>query len=170
MATAFISLGSNIDAELNIQRALGLLSEWSRLTGLSRFYQTAAIGTAPQPDFLNGVARIETDLKPHPLKFEMLRNFEAAIGRVRGEDKFAARTIDLDILLYGDESVDSPDLKLPDPDLFERDFLAACILDIDAAVSLPDGRLVASLFPAEAVDALVCNNDFSRQMKSRFLK
>lgn len=170
MATAYIALGSNIEAELNIQRALGLLAEWTRITGVSRFYQTVAIGSTPQPDFLNGVARIETDLRPQQLKFDALRKFESAIGRVRGEDKFAARTIDLDILLYDEETMDTPGLKLPDPDLFERPFLAAGILDIEPGGTLPGGARVADLFPAAAVSGLVCNNEFSRQMKSRFLK
>ncbi len=166
----YIALGSNIEPQANIERALRLLHEWTRITGLSRFYETQAIGPVAQPHFLNGVVRVETDFSPRALKFELLRTIESAVGRTRSEDRFAPRTMDLDIVLYGSQCIATPEVTVPDPDLMERPFLAAGILDIDPAAELPDGRLVAALFDSDTIAGLVCDNEFSRRMKQRFLK
>jgi dihydroneopterin aldolase/2-amino-4-hydroxy-6-hydroxymethyldihydropteridine diphosphokinase len=158
MTLVYIGLGSNVSPEANIPRALELLAKEVRLGALSTFYRTLPVGPAGQPSFVNGVAQVRTDLPPRPLKFEVLRGIEARLGRRRGPDKYAPRTIDLDILLYGDMIVKEPDLVLPDPDLRTRPFLAAALLElapglVSAAIGSPGEPLA----------------EFSQRLKERFI-
>jgi 2-amino-4-hydroxy-6-hydroxymethyldihydropteridine diphosphokinase len=116
-----ISLGSNIDKEVNLPAAIDLLREQPGLTvvAVSPVLATAAIAAdgqpAAQPTFHNAAVRAETTLTPDELR-SVLREIEARLGRVRGADKFAARPIDLDLALYGDAVAAGPK-PLPDPDL-----------------------------------------------------
>ena len=136
-ALAYIGVGSNIDAEANIRHALALLVGQVELTGLSTFYRTAPIGRSGQPAFINGVAAIRTQLAPRDVKFTLLRGIEQELGRVRGEDKYAPRPIDLDLLLY-DELVHAEEgLLLPDPEIVRRPFLAIPLCELDAGLCLP---------------------------------
>jgi len=135
--TVFIGVGANIDPETNILAALEALSGTVRITGVSTFYRTEAIGRPSQPAYLNGVVRAETERPPRALKFEVLREIEAALGRVRTEDRYAARPIDLDVLIYGDAVLDEPGLELPDPEVRERPFLAAGIEEIAPGLRWP---------------------------------
>ncbi|UCD29308.1 MAG: 2-amino-4-hydroxy-6-hydroxymethyldihydropteridine diphosphokinase, partial [Planctomycetota bacterium] len=118
----FIAVGSNIDPEINILQALKRIKEPVKITGISTFYQTPPIERPVQQPFLNGVWRIETLMSARTLKFNCLRTIENELGRVRTEDKYAARTIDLDIIIYGDMVIDEPDLQIPDPDIYTRSF------------------------------------------------
>lgn len=158
MTAAYISLGSNVEPEANIPRALEQLSARARLQGLSTFYRTPPVGPAGQPAFINGVAQVATDLPPRALKFDVLRAIEAALGRQRGPDRYAPRPIDLDLLVYGDFNVDEPGLVLPDPDLAERPYLAAALaelgLDLTPAADGSPGEPLA---------------DLTRSLKERFL-
>ena len=124
MPRVYLSLGSNIAPEENLPRALRLLAERVRVLGVSRVWQTPPYGTQGAP-FLNAAALIETALPAERLKREILRPIEAALGRVRGPDKFAPRPIDLDILLYSG--------CLPDPEVWERPHLAVPLAEL-----LPD--------------------------------
>jgi len=107
-------------------------------------------------------------MAPRDLKFGLLRRIEADLGRVRTADKYAARTIDLDILLYGDRIIDQPDLKVPDPDLRERAFLIVPLAELAPDVVLPDdGRAAAEA--ARGVDGagLVADIEFSERLRRR---
>ncbi len=98
MARVFIGVGSNIDPQHNVLAALRLLKKGMRVTRVSTFYQTEPEGRPEQPPFYNGVLEVETEMPARELK-GALRGIEAELGRERGEDKYAPRTIDLDILL-----------------------------------------------------------------------
>lgn len=136
-ATVYVAIGSNVDPLANVTQAVELLASRAKLTGLSRFYQTPAIALRPQQDYVNAVARVETDVPPLAFKHDVLRHIEAQLGRERGDDKDAPRTIDLDILLYSDLVVDNAELKLPAPELFQRPFLVQCLLEIDESIEVP---------------------------------
>ena len=161
---AFIALGSNLDPERHIPAALRLLAERVRLVAVSTFYTSRALpppqegpddlrshsdreesgplDRPEQPDFYNGAVEIDTDLPPHELKYAVLREIEAALGRRRGADKYAAREIDLDLIWYDNLVVNEPDLILPDPEIAARPFLA-----------VPLAELAPDLFPAATAPA-----------------
>lgn len=164
----YIALAGNIEPERHIEAALERLAAQVHLLALSNVYRTPAIDRPEQPPYLNGVAQARTDLSARALKFEVLRPLESMLGRVRTADKFAPRGIDLDILLFGNQTHDEPDLIVPDPDLARRPFLAAALLDCWPEAALPDGRVVRGLFPAEALAALERAQAFSAHLKQRF--
>jgi len=119
---AYVVFGSNIDPEHNLPRALALLSERTRVTATSGVYRTRPVGRQDVPPFLNAAVALRTRLSPAELKFGLLRPIEAELGRVRSADRNAPRTIDLDLVLYGDRIVEEPaaGLMLPDPDIASR--------------------------------------------------
>lgn len=166
----YISVASNLEPEQHIEAALKALAEAETISGLSTFYLTAPIGRPDQPQYFNGAVRLESLRPPRALKEEILRPIETQLGRVRSNDKFAARTIDLDILLAGNATWTEHGLNIPDPDLLTRPFLAAAVLDIDPALQLPgeETPLAARLSEhdrARLTPALA----FSGRMKERFL-
>ena len=141
MTTAYLGLGSNLDdpaQQLRLAvRALAALPE-SELQALSPVYRSAAVGPGEQPDYLNAAARLQTDLAPQGLLADLQR-IEDAQGRVRTE-RWAARTIDLDLLLYGDLEIQSETLSLPHPRMGEREFVLVPLRDVsDTNLVLPDG-------------------------------
>jgi 2-amino-4-hydroxy-6-hydroxymethyldihydropteridine diphosphokinase len=138
LVRSFIAVGSNISPAYHIQKALELLIDRVRVVGVSTFYRTRAIDRPDQPDYLNGVFEIKTALRPEALKRDILAPIEKALDRVRTADRYAARTIDLDIALYGDETIDAPDLTIPDPDIRTRPFLAKALLELAPDLILPD--------------------------------
>lgn len=155
-----ITLGSNVEPETNLPRALRLLGEHVRVVGVSRVYESAPVGAdgnvnPDQPVFLNAAAEIETDLEPLPLKYDVLRAIEMEMGRVRSEDKFAPRPIDLDIALYGDLllqlDTEETRLNLPDPNTLERAHIALPLADLAPDLMHPtSGQTLAAI--AEAFD------------------
>ncbi|MDX9973070.1 MAG: 2-amino-4-hydroxy-6-hydroxymethyldihydropteridine diphosphokinase [FCB group bacterium] len=165
----YIGIGSNIEPERNIPRALELLAEKVDLRAVSPFYRSAAVGPPGQPDFLNGVCRIATTLGARALKNDVLRAVEAALGRVRGADKYAPRTIDLDILLYGAEVYDEEDLRIPDPDIRTRPFVAVPLLAVAPGAVLADtGECVIDLPVAHREEGLEVDMGFSEKLLERF--
>ena len=134
---AFIAVGSNVDAERNVADALELLGRRLRIVAVSNFYRTPALGPPGRPDFLNGVVEIETDLKPRELKRSILLEIEDALGRERGDDRNAPRTIDLDLVLYGRLVSDEAGFVLPAPEILERAFVALPLLELDQNLVLP---------------------------------
>jgi 2-amino-4-hydroxy-6-hydroxymethyldihydropteridine diphosphokinase len=144
---AFIAVGSNIQPEKNISAALLALKEYLTIITISNFYKTAAVGTATQPDFLNGVIKIKTTHPPREIKFDILRKIEERLGRIRTADKFAARTIDLDLILYGTLIIDDPDLCLPDPTIRTYPFVAIPLLELAPYLILPDSAKPLSSEP-----------------------
>jgi 2-amino-4-hydroxy-6-hydroxymethyldihydropteridine diphosphokinase len=144
---AYVGLGSNRgDREETLRRALELLDEEPAITvvAVSSFRETEPWGYADQPRFLNGVCAIETGLAPRALLGRLLA-IERSLGRTRDGPRYGPRTIDLDLLLYGAEVVDEPDLTVPHPRLPERRFALEPLAELDPDLALPDGRRVADL-------------------------
>lgn len=156
MPRVYISIGSNIDPEHNIPSALKMLGEAVRIVAISTFYKTQPVGSLDSPEFYNGVVAVDTDLSPRELKFEVLRRTEEALGRVRCEDKFAPRTIDLDILIYGEVAINEPDLVIPDPDIAARPFLAVPLMELDPGLAE---------WPVEIDDSMVTLDEFTQKLR-----
>lgn len=130
MARAFIGIGSNIDPERNVRAAIRSLGRHTHLTGISMVYRTDALDRPEQPPYFNCVVEVETDAPPMQLKQAVLRPIENSLGRKRTEDKYAPRTIDLDLIVYGDLAMDEEGMRLPDPDILERPFLAIPLFEL----------------------------------------
>ncbi|HXU07778.1 MAG TPA: 2-amino-4-hydroxy-6-hydroxymethyldihydropteridine diphosphokinase, partial [Blastocatellia bacterium] len=110
--TAYISIGSNIgDRAGNLREAVGKMRELGRVTATSSLYETEPVEFTEQPWFLNGAVTLETDLAPKELLAGLL-GIERAMGRERAQLK-GPRVIDLDIVLFGEQVVDEPTLKIP---------------------------------------------------------
>lgn len=137
MARAFISVGSNIDPAENIKKAVRMLVSQVQIVGISTVYLTEAVGRAEQPPFYNCVIEMETELPPLDLKNQVLRRTEEGLGRKRVSDKFAPRTIDLDLIHYGETVLEEGGLKLPDPDILRRPFLAVPLFELAPGMKLP---------------------------------
>lgn len=127
---AFIELGSNIQPEKYLPRALQELRTLGRLLSVSNAYQNPAIAKEPQPDYINAATLIQTRIPPLELR-EHLRALEDKLDRVRTADKFAPRTIDLDIALYGTMILEHPLLHIPDDHIYERPYLAVTLAECD---------------------------------------
>lgn len=135
---AFVALGANLAEPARQVRAaaaaLGTLPH-CRLQALSSLYRTAPIGVGAQPDFINAVARIDTDLDPDAL-LAALFSIEARFGRCR-EVALSPRTLDLDLLLYADRQIAQPGLIVPHPRMHLRAFVLVPLLEIAADVRIP---------------------------------
>lgn len=138
MATVYLGVGSNIDPERNIPAALRALQRRARITAVSAFYRTPPAGAPGDPDFFNGVVRIETDLEPSELRVEVLRRIEDDLGRRRTSDPNSPRPIDLDIILYEERVSSEGDIILPAPDVRTRAFVAVPLLELAPDLILPD--------------------------------
>jgi 2-amino-4-hydroxy-6-hydroxymethyldihydropteridine diphosphokinase len=137
-ATAFVGLGANLgDPEAQVRRAIAALGQLPemRLVASSSLYRSAPIGVGPQPDFVNAVARIETTLGPWVL-LEALLAEEARFGRERPSPG-AARTLDLDVLLYEDRVISEAGLTVPHPRMHERAFVLAPLVEIAPDIEIP---------------------------------
>jgi 2-amino-4-hydroxy-6-hydroxymethyldihydropteridine diphosphokinase len=121
MHTAFILLGSNIHPERNLFRAINLLQKSCAVKAISQVWETAAMGS-DGPNFLNTAVKIHTFFRVQELKENVLQNIEKKLGRVRITDKYAPRTIDLDIIIF--------DNQVLDPNLWERNFIALPMSEI----------------------------------------
>jgi 2-amino-4-hydroxy-6-hydroxymethyldihydropteridine diphosphokinase len=137
MTKAFIGVGSNISPSKNVLAALRALSKAVALRGVSTVYSTDAENRPEQPRYYNCVAAVETDLPPLELRRLVLRRIEEALGRTRGGDRYAARSIDLDILLYDDLTMKNDDLMLPDPHLFDRPYCAIPMAELAPGLVMP---------------------------------
>ena len=144
---AAIALGSNIDPERNLAEGLRRLARRVRVTATSRVYRTPPWGLPDQPDFLNAAVLAETDLAPLTL-LDQLQAIEAWQGRLRGE-RWGPRTLDLDLLLYGDAVLDTPRLTVPHPRLHERRFALVPLCDLIPETRHPVlGRTLRELLDA----------------------
>ncbi|MBT1075306.1 2-amino-4-hydroxy-6-hydroxymethyldihydropteridine diphosphokinase [Geobacter grbiciae] len=131
-SNVFIALGSNQgDRELNLLRAVAEIGrlEQTRITALSGFYDTDPVGPVDQPNFLNAVLRLETALSPRRLLAELQRIETDVFRRVR-DVPWGPRSMDLDILLYGDLILDEEGLVIPHPRLHERRFVLVPLAEI----------------------------------------
>lgn len=137
MAIAYIALGSNLgDKEKNLRRALLLLTQQGvEVVRVSSFLSTEPYGVTDQPQFLNAVACVRTSLAPLAL-LDVLLATELAMGRVRLRH-WGERNIDLDLLLYEDVVLDMPRLRLPHPDMQNRDFVLLPLAEIAPELKHP---------------------------------
>ena len=141
MITAYIALGSNLqNPQQQLHHAMAAVATLrdSQLLQVSAIYRSPAIGPGEQPHYLNAVACIQTALDPEAL-LDALQAQEQAQGRTR-ELRWGARTLDLDILLYADQVIDTPRLQVPHPAIHQRNFVLYPLADIcPAHFVLPDG-------------------------------
>lgn len=134
--TVFLGLGSNVgDRQAHLAHALRRLDEEYELTGVSSVWETDPVGYEDQDRFLNLVARIETGEEPRAL-LESVRGIEEERGRER-RFRNAPRTLDIDILLYGEQVVDEEGLEVPHPRMDERPFVLVPLLELDTGIADP---------------------------------
>jgi 2-amino-4-hydroxy-6-hydroxymethyldihydropteridine diphosphokinase len=155
VAPAYVGVGSNLDDPVEQVRAT--LAELdglprTRVTACSSLYRTAPVGRLDQPDFVNAVARLETHLTPVELLAGLLA-LEAAHARVRTTPN-APRTLDLDLLLFGDAVISEPGLEVPHPRMHERAFVLLPLAEIDPAASVPGRGPVADLLAGVATQRI----------------
>jgi len=130
---AYVGLGSNLgDREALIREAAARIGA----IRLSPIVETEPWGYADQPRFLNAVAELETELPPREL-LGLLLEVERRLGRVRAGQRYGPRTIDLDLLLYGEERLQEPDLEVPHPRLHERLFVLEPLAELDPGLEIP---------------------------------
>ena len=150
MAAVFLGLGSNLgDKEANIREALERLARHPdvRLKRVSSLYEAAPVGFADQPDFVNAVALIETELGPADL-LHIVVSIEDDMGRVRNRH-WGPRVIDIDLLLYNNVEIAAPELAIPHPRMMDRAFVMAPLAEIAPDLELPGGRK-----PGEVLEGL----------------
>lgn len=146
---AYIGVGSNLDPLANVTSALAELDEIpaTRCVLRSSLYRSAPMGPTDQPDYINAVAGLDTDLSA-PELLRALQEIEARHGRERGPVRWGPRTLDLDLLLYGDRRIDTPELMVPHPGLHERPFVLYPLAEIAAEARVPGRGSLAELLAA----------------------
>lgn len=159
-------MGSNVGDRLEaLTSCLFVLDDTDGITvhDVSGVYETAPWGEVEQEPYLNAVVRVDTDLDAHALLAE-LQATEAAFGRDRSrEERWGPRTLDLDLLLFGEQVIDTPDLQVPHPRITERAFVLVPLLELMPGGALPGGtrltQAVAALAPLEGIDLFVRLSD-----------
>ena len=148
MSRAYIGLGSNLgDREATIRAALAQLDAVTgvEVVAVSALVDTEPVGYLDQPRFLNGVAMLETDRPPREL-LELLLTVEARFGRDRASvPAQGPRTLDLDLLLYGEAELDEPGLRIPHPRLHERAFVLEPLAELDPGLKVPGKGAIQTL-------------------------
>lgn len=147
MPRAYVGLGANLgDREGSIHAALERLGAHPDVTvvGVSRLRETDPVGIVDQPRFVNAAAALDTELGPREL-LDVLLAVERELGRTRSGPRYGPRTIDLDLLLYGDETVDEPGLTVPHPRLHERRFALEPLADLASGLVVPGHGPVEAL-------------------------
>ena len=148
-AQAFVGLGANLgDPRAQVRDAITSLGRFprTRLLASSSLYRSAPVGVGPQPDFINAVAKLETALSARELLEELL-TAEARAGRERPAPG-APRTLDLDLLLYGDAVIEEPGLVVPHPRMHERAFVLMPLAEIDSEIVVPARGSIRTLLAA----------------------
>lgn len=149
MIRAYVALGSNLgNPTSTVEDAIEAMAalRGSLLKAMSSLYRTAPVGLKHQPDFVNAVVALDTRLAPRDL-LDALFAVEAKFGRIRGA-RNAPRTLDLDLLLYGDLLQDGAELTLPHPRMHERAFVLAPLAEIAPGLAIPGRGAVADLLAA----------------------
>ena len=146
MTLSYVALGSNLDNPR--KQVAAALEELAQLPGTrclasSACYRSKAAGPGSQPDYINAVAALETS-RPALQLLRLLQGIEDCHGRQRHQ-RWGARTLDLDILLYGNEAIDHPDLQVPHPRMHQRAFVLQPLFELAPGLSLPCGATVAAL-------------------------
>ena len=145
-----LALGSNLgDRESNLDQAISELEKIIEITHLSTLHDTAPVGGPKQGDYLNAVLIGETQLDPHEL-LALTSKIETKLGRVR-EVRNGPRTVDIDLIVFGELQIKTPDLELPHPRAHEREFVLAPWLEIDPDAQIPGRSSVAKILAELAV-------------------
>lgn len=145
MPTVYIALGSNLDNPVQqLQLAVENLKKFANNLVVSPFYGSKPLGPQDQPDYVNAVAKFETDLPPLAL-LDKLQQIENEQGRVRLR-RWGERTLDLDILLYGNELIQNERLTIPHYDMHHREFVIVPLYDLSPDLILPNGTPLSDLY------------------------
>lgn len=142
----YIALGSNLDnPDLQLQRAVDEIASTAdiELTGCSKLYLSDPVGPEGQPDYCNAVVEVSTTLTAIAL-LDAMQSIENAHGRVRSV-RWGARTLDLDILLFGNEVIETDRLTIPHYQMHVRNFVLCPLADINPSLILPNGQKLATL-------------------------
>jgi 2-amino-4-hydroxy-6-hydroxymethyldihydropteridine diphosphokinase len=144
---AFIALGSNLAEPLSqVNNALAALARipHSRIVATSSFYRTPPLGPQDQPDYLNAAVALETTLSAEEL-LDNTQRIELEQGRVRKAERWGPRTLDLDIMLFGDATINTERLTVPHYDMKNRAFMLLPLSEIAPALRFPDGERLADV-------------------------
>ncbi|WP_135382732.1 2-amino-4-hydroxy-6-hydroxymethyldihydropteridine diphosphokinase [Vibrio tasmaniensis] len=147
MITAYIAVGSNLaDPVSQANLAIETLKNLTRTTfvATSQLYSSTPMGPQNQPDYINAVVAIKTELTPIEL-LDCTQKIEQEQGRVRKDERWGPRTLDLDIVLYGNEVIDSERLTVPHYGMKEREFVLYPLAEIAPSLQLPDGTELTEL-------------------------
>ncbi|MGE8503767.1 MAG: 2-amino-4-hydroxy-6-hydroxymethyldihydropteridine diphosphokinase [Pseudomonas sp.] len=150
MERVYIGLGSNLETpSQQLQEALGALARLphSQLAGRSSLYASDPLGPADQPRYVNAVAALDTELEPWQL-LDALQRIEQEQGRVRKAERWGPRTLDLDILLFGNRVISDERLTVPHYHMHARPFVLYPLAELDPELELPDGRHLRELLAA----------------------
>ncbi|MCA1901943.1 MAG: 2-amino-4-hydroxy-6-hydroxymethyldihydropteridine diphosphokinase [Candidatus Hydrogenedens sp.] len=170
----YIGVGSNINPEYNIPKSFQLLREYITIKNISPIFITPPLGSVKeQPLFANCV--IEAMLKdeiytPIEFKFCVLRKIESEMKRIRTENKYSPRTIDLDILLFKDEIINNCEITIPDPDIYDRNFLFAGLLYLNPnLVIYPENKSLINIYYRYEIERLRIDCHFTIKLWKEFL-
>lgn len=155
MNTVFIGLGSNLEnPKQQIKQAVELLkTSLDEKIKVSPYYQSKAIGPGEQPNYINAVAMITTNLAALDV-LKRLQAIETQQGRLRGDIQFSPRTLDLDILLYNNELINHADLQVPHPRMLERNFVIMPLFDLAPNLQI-NGQTISEIKDALSYEGLV---------------
>jgi 2-amino-4-hydroxy-6-hydroxymethyldihydropteridine diphosphokinase len=145
-----LALGSNLgDRKSNIDQAISELEKIIEITHLSTMHETAPVGGPKQGDYLNSVLIGESELDPHEL-LALTSKIETKLGRVR-DVRNGPRTVDIDLIVFGELRINTPDLEIPHPRAHEREFVLVPWLEIDPDAQIPGRSSVAKILAELAV-------------------
>jgi 2-amino-4-hydroxy-6-hydroxymethyldihydropteridine diphosphokinase len=150
MARAYVGLGANLGSRCEtLEQAVRLLGDADavEVAAVSSFRETEPVGVVDQPPFLNAAVALDTELAPRGL-LDLLLEIERSLGRVRDGTRWGPRTIDLDLLVYGDAVVDEPGLRVPHPRLHARRFALEPLSELDPCLVVPGAGTVSDLLAA----------------------
>ena len=156
MVRAYIGLGANLNQPLlQLQHAVAAVSniESTVVVAVSSFYGSKPMGPQDQPDYVNAVAALDTFLSPEQL-LDALQQIEQQQGRQRKADRWGPRTLDLDILLFGNEVINTERLTIPHYGMRTREFVLYPLYEIAPALQLPDGSVLSSLLEQVSLNGL----------------
>lgn len=155
LSIAYIGLGSNLDnPHFQLDSAVEALRQTKHISVItcSYYYSSKAVGPGEQPDYVNAAIRCETSLSPMELLAELQR-IENIHGRQRSI-RWGARTLDLDLLLYDNICLDEPTLKIPHPEIHNRNFVLYPLQDLNSQLVFPDGKKIKDIMLSTSMDDL----------------
>lgn len=156
MIRCYIALGANLnEPQRQLDTAVAALKALpdSRWQGCSSYYRSLPMGPQEQPDYINAVAAIDTTLPPLTL-LDALQKIEKDNGRVRKDERWGPRTLDLDLLLYGDQEINEVRLTVPHYGMRDRNFVLYPLYELAPTLSLPDGTTLGQLVAKCSVTGL----------------